>query len=108
MNDRIKNYVIPHIPYLFVFWFCLKLGTAYRLADGDNIALQMIGMMQTIGKAFSKIAPGLNASDWLVGIIGAVAIRLVVLSKSKKAENSERTWNTARHVGVRKKTSKRL
>ena len=31
-NDSIKKYLIPNIPYLFVLWAFLKLGTAYRLA----------------------------------------------------------------------------
>ena len=31
-TDSVKKYVIPNIPYLFILWACLKLGTAYRLA----------------------------------------------------------------------------
>ena len=31
-TGSVKKYVIPNIPYLFVLWACLKLGTAYRLA----------------------------------------------------------------------------
>ena len=31
-TDSVKKYVIPNIPYLFIGWACLKLGTAYRLA----------------------------------------------------------------------------
>jgi len=84
MSDKIRKYIIPHIPYLFVFWGFLKLGTAYRLAAGDNIALKVIGMMETTGAAFGSFAPGLNASDWLIGLAGAVIIRLVVWNKSKK------------------------
>ena len=33
-TGSVKKYVIPNIPYLFVLWACLKLGTAYRLAAG--------------------------------------------------------------------------
>lgn len=33
-TDNIKKYVLPNIPYLFVLWACLKLGTAYRLWYG--------------------------------------------------------------------------
>ena len=31
-TDKLKKYLIPNIPYLFILWACLKLGTAYRLA----------------------------------------------------------------------------
>ena len=37
-TDSIKKYVLPNIPYLFVLWACLKLGTAYRLAAGADFA----------------------------------------------------------------------
>ena len=103
-TDKIRKYVIPNIPYLFIFWAFLKLGTAYRLAAGDNIAFKVIGMMETTGTAFGTIAPSLNASDWLIGLAGAVVIRLVVYQKSKKAKNSERMWSTDRRVGAMKKT----
>ena len=37
-TGSVKKYVIPNIPYLFVLWACLKLGTAYRLAAGADFA----------------------------------------------------------------------
>jgi len=103
MNDKIRKHIFPNIPYLFIFWACLKLGTAYRLAVGDNLALKMIGMMETTGPVFGRIAPGLNLSDWLIGIAGAVIIRIIVLNKSKKARNLERVWSTAAPDLERKK-----
>ena len=108
MNDNIRKYVLPNIPYLFIMWAFLKLGTAYRLAAGASFGMKLIGTIQTIGPAFQSAAPGLHASDWLVGIAGAVVIRLIVYQKSKKAKNSEGMWSTARPGGVRKKTSNRL
>ena len=38
-TDSVKKYVIPNIPYLFILWACLKLGTAYRLAPGADLSL---------------------------------------------------------------------
>ena len=31
-TDKIRKYLILNIPYLFILWAFLKLGTAYRLA----------------------------------------------------------------------------
>ena len=28
-TDKIRKYVLPNIPYLFIGWACLKMGTAY-------------------------------------------------------------------------------
>ena len=90
MSKNIRKYLIPNIPYLAALWFCLKLGTAYRLADGANIGLKLIGMGNTIGAAFQDFSPGLAGFDWLVGIAGAVLLRLIVYNKVKKAKKYRR------------------
>ena len=48
-----------NIPYLFIGWFCLKIGTAYRLAAGTGFGEKLLGLGQTIGAAFASFAPGL-------------------------------------------------
>jgi type IV secretion system protein VirD4 len=107
-NDKIRKYVIPNIPYLLFMWVFLNLGTAYRLAVGTSLPLKFVGMIQMIGPAFENAAPGLYASDWLIGIIGAVLVRLFIYQKSKKAESSERMWSMDRPGGGRRRTSNRL
>ena len=42
-TDSVKKYVIPNIPYLFILWACLKLGTVYRLAPGVDFAHKLMG-----------------------------------------------------------------
>lgn len=71
-TDKIRKYVLPNIPYLFIGWFCLKIGTAYRLAAGAGFGEKLLGLGQTIGAAFGSFAPGLAPLDWFVGIVGAV------------------------------------
>lgn len=90
MTDKIRKYLLPNIPYLLVLWFCLKLGTAYRIAPGADFGNKLIGTIQTIGPAFATIVPGLVLFDWLTGISGAVLIRLVIWSKVKKAKKFRR------------------
>ena len=48
--QQVQKYVIPNIPYLFILWACLKLGTAYRLAPGADFAHKLMGLGQ-IGRA---------------------------------------------------------
>ena len=90
MTDKLKRYVLPNLPYLFVLWFFLKLGTAYRLAAGADFAHKLIGTFQTIDPAFGTIAPGLNGFDWLIGLVGAAAVRLLVYCKVKNAKKFRR------------------
>jgi len=105
MNDKIRKYIVPNIPYLFICWIFLKLGTAYRMAPGADFAHKLTGIMQTIGPAFQNIAPGFNGMDWLIGIAGAVIIRLVVWNKAKKAKKFRRDieygsarWGTEKDI----------
>lgn len=104
-TDSIKKYVIPNIPYLFILWACLKLGTAYRLAPGADFAHKLMGLGQSIGPAFADFAPGLHPLDWLIGMVGAVAFRLLIYFKSKNAKKFRRDeeygsarWGTEKDI----------
>ena len=52
-TDKLRKYVLPNIPYLFIGWAYLKVGTAYRLAAGAGFGQKLLGIMQTIGVAFA-------------------------------------------------------
>ena len=104
-TDKIRKYLILNIPYLFILWAFLKLGTAYRLAAGNDFAHKLIGLGQTIGPAFADFAPGLAPLDWLVGIVGAVGFRLLIYFKSKNAKKFRRDaeygsarWGTEKDI----------
>ena len=104
-TDSVKKYVIPNIPYLFILWACLKLGTAYRLAPGVDFAHKLMGLGQSIGPAFADFAPGLHPFDWLIGIVGAVGFRLLIYMKSKNAKKFRRDeeygsarWGTEKDI----------
>ena len=104
-TDSVKKYVIPNIPYLFILWACLKLGTAYRLAPGADFAHKLMGLGQSIGPAFADFAPGLSPFDWLIGIVGAVGFRLLIYFKSKNAKKFRRDeeygsarWGTEKDI----------
>ena len=96
--DKLRKYVLPNIPYLFVLWAFLKLGTAYRLAAGADFAHKVINTFSMIGPAFADFAPGLHPQDWLIGIIGAFLFRLLIYVRSRKAKKFRRDaeYGTAR------------
>ena len=104
-TDKIRKYILPNIPYLFIGWACLKLGTAYRLATGAGFGEKLLGLGRSIGPAFADFAPGLDPFDWLVGIVGAVAFRLLIYFKSKNAKKYRRDeeygsarWGTEKDI----------
>ena len=90
MTDKLRKYVLPNIPYVFIGWAFLKLGTAYRLAAGGDFAHKLLGLGQTVGVVFANFTPGLAPFDWLVGIVGAAVFRLLIYFKSKNAKKYRR------------------
>ena len=54
-TDKLKKYLLPNLPYLFIGWACLKVGTAYRLAAGADLAHKLVGMVAALGPAFADV-----------------------------------------------------
>ena len=98
MSDKIRKYVLPNLPYLFVFWFFSKIGTAYRTAPGTDFGTKLMGMLDTFPKAFETYWPGLGGIDLLVGLAGAAGMYLLIQSKIRKAKKFRRDaeYGTAR------------
>ena len=98
MSDKIREYVLPNLPYLFVFWFFSKIGTAYRIAPGTDFGTKLMGMLDTFPKAFETYWPGLGGIDLLVGLAGAAGMYLLIQSKIRQAKKFRRDaeYGTAR------------
>ena len=85
MSDQLKKYLLPNLPYLFVFWFFSKVGTAYRTAPGNVFAEKLMGMLATFPKAFENYWPGLGGLDLAAGLLVAAGMCLLVQSKINKS-----------------------
>lgn len=98
MSDQLKKYLLPNLPYLFVFWFFSKVGTAYRTAPGSVFAEKLMGMLSTFPKVFENYWPGLGGLDFMVGLLGAAGMYLLVQAKIKNAKKFRRDaeYGTAR------------
>ena len=89
-TDKIRKYILPNIPYLFIGWAFLKLGTAFRLAAGANAVEKLLGLMQTIGVGVADFSPGRAPFDWVIGFMGAVDFRLLIYFKNRNAKKFRR------------------
>ena len=98
MSDKIRKYVLPNLPYLFVFWFFSKIGTAYRIAPSADFGTKLMGMLDTFPKVFETYWPGLGGIDLVVGLAGAAGVYLLIQSKIKQAKKFRRDaeYGTAR------------
>lgn len=84
-TDALKKQVILHLPYLLFLLVFAKLGEAVRLAPGAGASQKLLGLSEGFSLAFQSMWPG-AVLDWLVGLCGAVIVRLAVYLKGKDAK----------------------
>ena len=84
-TDALKKQVILHLPYLLFLLVFAKLGEAVRLAPGADASQKLLGLSEGFSMAFQSMWPG-AALDWLVGLCGAVIVRLAVYLRGKDAK----------------------
>ena len=81
-----KKLILPNIPYVFFVYLFDKVGQAVRLAPGADISAKILNITQGFSAAFENALPSIYPLDLLVGIVGAVVIRLIVYVKGKNAK----------------------
>jgi len=86
MNINIKKIILPNLPYVLFVWLFDKAGQAFRLAQGADLSAKILNLGGGFTAAFENMAPSFHPVDLLIGIAGAVIIRLVVYFKGKNAK----------------------
>ena len=85
-NVNLKKLIIPNIPYLLFVYLFDKAAQAFRLAPGADFSGRLLSIGDGFTAAFASPAPSLAPVDLLVGVAGAVLIRLIVYVKGKNAK----------------------
>ncbi len=98
MKPEVKKLILLNLPYLLFVYMFGKVGQAFRLAQGIDLSAKLLHIGQGFTAAFSSAAPSFHPVDLLIGIAGAVIIRLVVYSKQKNAKKYRKgmEYGTAR------------
>ena len=94
----VKKLVLLNLPYVFAFYFADKIAAVFRLAPGTEFIDKLTNGFAVFGTAFANPLPSFHPIDLLIGIAGAVIIRLVVYSKQKNAKKCRKgmEYGTAR------------
>lgn len=86
-NIDVKKYVLPNLPYLFLFWFFSKVAEGYRLSIGADMVTKAMDALSNLGEVISQNPlPSFYSRDFLIGLTGAVIVRAVVYFKGKNAK----------------------
>ena len=86
MKPELKKLLVLNLPYLLFVYLFAKCGQAYRLAAGVDASAKLLHLTDGISAAFANPLPSLHPFDLCVGVVGAVAVRLIVYSKGKNAK----------------------
>lgn len=104
-TQKLKERILPNLPYLFIFWLMDKMGEAYRLSDAVNHFSRIIDAINGLAKLGENPFPSLHPFDMLVGVVGVIAIWLMVFLKKKDAkkyrkgvEYGSARWGTSEDI----------
>ena len=105
MKPELKKLLVLNLPYLLFVYLFAKCGQSYRLAAGADASAKLLHLTGGISAAFASPLPSLHPFDLCVGVVGAVAVRLIVYSKGKNAkkyrkgeEYGSARWGTAKDI----------
>ncbi len=105
MKPEIKKLLILNLPYLLFVYLFDKAGAAVRLSPGMDASQKILNLGEGFTAAFASAAPSFHPADLLIGIAGAVIIRLAVYLKGKNTkkyrkgiEYGSARWGTAEDI----------
>ena len=104
-TQKLKERILPNLPYLFIFWLMDKMGETYRLSDAVNLFVRIIDAINEFAKLGENPFPSLHPFDMLVGVAGVIVIWLIVSLKKKDAkkyrkgvEYGSARWGTSEDI----------
>ena len=102
---NMKKLFLLNLPYLLFVYPFDKLAQAFRLAPGANLSGKLLSIGDGFTAAFSSPWLSFHPTDLLIGIAGAVALRMAVYLKGKNAkkyrhgiEYGSARWGTAADI----------
>ena len=105
MKPEIKKLLLLNAPYLLFVYLFDKIGQAVRLSPGADLSGKLLSLGNGFTAACTNAAPSFHPADLLIGIAGAVIVRLVVYFKGKNAkkyrkgmEYGSARWGTAEDI----------
>ena len=100
-----KKLILMNFPYILAGYFCDKIAWLWRVSPGSNVSDKMMAAMNGLNDLFSNPLPSFFPKDLLIGIVGGVALRLVVYFKAKNAkkfrqgvEYGSARWGNAKDI----------
>ena len=102
---NVKKLFLLNLPYLLFVYPFDKLAQAFRLAPGSDLSGKLLSIGDGFTAALSSLWLSFHPTDLLIGIAGAVILRMAVYLKGKNAkkyrhgiEYGSARWGTAADI----------
>lgn len=102
---NMKKLFLLNLPYLLFVYPFDKLAQAFRLAPGADLSGKLLSIGDGLTAALSSLWLSFHPTDLLIGIAGAVILRMAVYLKGKNAkkyrhgiEYGSARWGTAADI----------
>ncbi|WP_235248572.1 VirD4-like conjugal transfer protein, CD1115 family [Faecalicatena contorta] len=102
--DRKKLFLL-NFPYLVFAYIFNKIVWLYRISDGASAWDKFMGTFNYFERAFENPLPSLHYMDLLYGIIGGIAVKMIVYYRAKNAkkyrqgvEYGSARWGTEKDI----------
>ena len=83
---NVKKLILLNLPYLLFVYPFGKLAQAFRLAPGADLSAKILSIGDGFTAAFAGMGLSFHPMDLLIGLMGAVILRLAVWMKGKNAK----------------------
>ncbi len=80
-----KKLILTNLPYFLFAYPFGKVSQAFRLAPGMDLSAKLLAIGDGFHAAFSNPLPSFHPTDLLIGIVGAVILRMAVYLRSQNA-----------------------
>ena len=81
-----KKLILTNLPYLLFVYPFDKVAQAFRLAPGTDLSAKILAIGDGFAAAFDRMGLSFHPTDLLIGIAGAVLLRIAVYMRSKNAK----------------------
>ena len=95
-----KQKVMKVLPFVILGYAFNKVSQAFTNAAGTELGDKIMNGMSNVGKVFANPLPSFNPIDLLIGVAGAVIIKLVIYVKGKNAKKYRKGCEYGSPVGV--------
>ena len=102
---KLLRLILLNLPYIMIFYVGNKLAWLYQYCAGNSMIERLIVLVLNFQLAFSRILPSMHKNELLVGLTGAVGVKLMVYLKGKNAkkfrqgvEYGSARWGTAKDI----------